>query len=154
VLYRRDHPVFHTGKKKKQAPVEFQLMTFLKYIGNEGSGASKANQGHTFGIGYGTATAYRERVTKAIHSLSKEYIQWPDQEERKLIAKEMLKSHGFPHCVSIADGTLFPLAFKPETEDAPDYSGRKYGYSIRKMSGMSFGEACFCCVGKENTIQG
>jgi DDE superfamily endonuclease len=28
------------------------------------------------------------------------------------------------------DGTLFPLAFEPETEDVPNYSGRKYGYSI------------------------
>jgi hypothetical protein len=44
----------------------------------------------------------------------------------------MLKQYGFPHCVMIADGTLTstPLAFEPETEDAPNYSGRKYGYSL------------------------
>jgi DDE superfamily endonuclease len=42
----------------------------------------------------------------------------------------MLKKYGFPHCVGIVDGTLFPLAFEPETEDAPDCSGRKYGYSL------------------------
>jgi DDE superfamily endonuclease len=130
----KDHQVFHTAKrKKKQAPPAFQLMTFLRYIGTEGSGASNANQRNTFGIGYGTATAYRERVTTVIRSLSKEYIRWPDPEERKKISMEMLKQYGFPHCVMIADGTPTPLAFEPETEDAPDYSGRKYGYSLTAM---------------------
>jgi hypothetical protein len=33
----------------------------------------------------------------------------------------------------IADGTLTPLAFEPETEDAPDYSGRKYYYSLSNL---------------------
>jgi DDE superfamily endonuclease len=126
----KDHPVFHTGKKKKQAPVAYQLMTWLRYVGTEGVGASNANQRNTFGVGYGTAAAYRDRVTKAIRALSKEYVYWPDEEEREAMAKEVLKKYGFPHCVSIVDGTLFPLAFEPETEDAPDYSGRKYGYSI------------------------
>jgi len=36
----------------------------------------------------------------------------------------------FPNCVGIADGTFLPLAFEPEASDAPDYSGRKYGFSI------------------------
>jgi len=39
----------------------------------------------------------------------------------------------FPNCVRIADETLFPLAFEPETADAPDHSGRKYGFSITTM---------------------
>jgi hypothetical protein len=79
----KDHPVFHTGKRKKQAPVAFQLMVWLKYVGTEGSGASNSNQRNTFGIGYGTAARYRERVTKAFCSLSQEYIYWPDPEERE-----------------------------------------------------------------------
>ena len=45
----------------------------------------------------------------------------------------MQSMYDFPHCVCIADGTLFPLAFEPQTEDAPDYSGRKYGYSLSTM---------------------
>jgi DDE superfamily endonuclease len=32
--------------------------------------------------------------------------------------------------LELLTGSLFPLAFKPQTEDAPDYSGRKFGYSI------------------------
>jgi hypothetical protein len=37
----KDHPVFHTAKVRKQAPVAFQLMTWLKYVGTEGNGGIK-----------------------------------------------------------------------------------------------------------------
>jgi DDE superfamily endonuclease len=47
--------------------------------------------------------------------------------------RKIQSKYDFPHCVGIADGTLFPLAFEPQTEDAPDYSGRKYGYSLSTM---------------------
>ena len=50
-----------------------------------------------------------------------------------MISREIFQHYDFPHCVSLADGTLFPLAFEPETEDAPDYSGRKFGYSLSAM---------------------
>ena len=72
-------------------------------------------------------------MTKAILALRPQYIQWPDAQERKLISREIHHLYGFPHCVAIADGTLFPLAFEPQTKDAPDYSGRKYGYSLSTM---------------------
>ena len=65
--------------------------------------------------------------------MSDEYIQWPDEEERSVIAREIQQKYNFPHCVAIADGTLFPLAFEPHTLDAPDYSGRKYGYSLSTL---------------------
>lgn len=130
----KDHEVFNSQvKRRKQKPPSYQLLVFLKYVGTEGSGASNANQRCTFGIGYGTAALYRDRVTKALRSLSQEYIQWPDEEERLIISKEMQKMYHFPHCVSIVDGTLFPLAFEPYTKDAPDYSGRKYGYSLSTL---------------------
>jgi len=130
----QDHPVFQKQSRgRRQKPVAYQLMVFLKFIGTEGSGASNSNQRNTFAIGYGTAAVYRDRVTKALRSLSAEYINWPDQEERRTIAREIQVLYDFPHCVAIADGTLFPLAFEPQTEDAPDYSGRKYGYSLSTM---------------------
>jgi hypothetical protein len=128
----RDHPVFYS-KRRKQSPVSHQLMTWLKFVGTEGSGASNSNQRNTFGIGYGTSSSFRRRVTTAIRSLKEQYYYWPGEEERKVIGKETFTKYDFPHCVSIADGTLFPLAFEPETEDAPDYSGRKYGYSLSTM---------------------
>jgi DDE superfamily endonuclease len=129
-----DHDVFATGKRgRNQAPVAHQLMVFLKFLGTEGAGGSNANMRHVFAIGYGTAALYRKRVTKAILSLRKKYYYWPDAEERQLIAREIHQLYDFPHCIGIADGTLTPLAFEPQTEDAPDYSGRKYGYSLSTM---------------------
>jgi hypothetical protein len=65
--------------------------------------------------------------------LSAEFIRWPDAEERLSISQQIRSKYDFPHCVGIADGTLFPLAFAPEGEDAPVYSGRKYGYSLTCM---------------------
>lgn len=129
----KDHPIFQS-RSKKQAPALHQLMVFLKYVGTEGNGASNSNQRQTFGISYGSAQKYRQRVTTAIRSYSEEYVYWPDEEERdKIIGREINRLFNFPHCVGIADGTLFPLAFEPETVDAPDYSGRKYGYSLSTM---------------------
>ena len=114
----KDHPVFNPPKAKRdQVPVAYQLMTFLKYVGTEGSGGSSADQRNTFRISIGVADLYRQRVTLAIWSLRKDYIYWPSKEERKVIAREIFQQYDFPHCVSLADGKLFPLAFEPETED-------------------------------------
>jgi hypothetical protein len=129
------HDVFKMNNKngRAQRPVAYQLMVFLFYIGTEGSGANNAGQRSTFAISYGVAQVYRERVTSAILALSDKYLHWPDAAERHKIAYEINVLYNFPHCVAIADGTLFPLAFEPETIDAPDYSGRKYGYSLSTL---------------------
>lgn len=125
-----DHSVFQNIKGRKQCPVEQQLMVFLKFIGTEGDGASNSGQRNTFCIGYGTATTYQSRVVEALLSLRDEFISWPDADERLGIAKAFHEMADFPRCVGIVDGTLFPLAFAPQTKDAPDYSGRKFQYSL------------------------
>ena len=130
----KDHAVFNNpNSKRKQVSVAYQLMTWLKFVGTEGAGGNNSNQRNTFKISRGSAEVYKTRVAIAIRTLSREYIYWPSKEERKVIAKEIFQQYHFPHCVSLADGTLFPLAFEPETEDAPDYSGRKFGYSLSAM---------------------
>jgi DDE superfamily endonuclease len=128
----KDHSIFES-KTKRMAPPQYQLMVFLKYVGTEGSGANNSNQRNTFGVGYGTSDVYRDRVTQALVELAPQYITWPNAEERKAISRSIQNKFDFPHCVGIADGTLFPLAFEPQTVDAPDYSGRKYGYSLSTM---------------------
>ena len=132
-----DNEEFTTvGNEKKgrpQAPVVHQLMVFLKYVGTEGAGSNSRNQRQMFGIGQGTADLFRDRVMRAILKLRPTYYNWPDKEERKKLAKKVLKKTGFPNVVGIADGTLFPLAFEPETEDAPDYKGRKHTYTLTVM---------------------
>jgi hypothetical protein len=36
------------------------------------------------------------------------------------IAARILKEHGYPNCVGMTDGNMFPLGFRPETDDAPN----------------------------------
>ena len=62
----RNHPVFHTGRKKKQAPPEWQLMVFLFYLGKPNNGASNPTICSMFGIDRGTAELYKKRSITAI----------------------------------------------------------------------------------------
>jgi hypothetical protein len=60
-------------------------------------------------------------------------ITWPDANERKEISKRFMAEYGWPNLVGVTDGSLLPLAFRPETDDAPDYKGRKHGYSLTSL---------------------
>ena len=60
-------------------------------------------------------------------------IKWPDNEERKKIAARIWAKYKWPNCIAIADGTLFPLTYAPQSVDAPDYNGRKHPYSLTCM---------------------
>jgi hypothetical protein len=130
----KDHVVFKRGSRgRPQAAPEYQLMVFLKYIGTEGGGSSNPDLRNTFRMGRGTVDLYKKRVVKAIRSLRDRYYKWPNSDERAQIAERIRKEYGFPNCCGMADGTLNPLAFEPQTIDAPDYSGRKYGYSLSTL---------------------
>ena len=59
-----------------------------------------------------------------------QYLKWPNEQERNIIKQQIQSISQLPNCVGLIDGTLFPLAFMPSTPDAPDYKGRKHGYSI------------------------
>ena len=52
-------------------------------------------------------------------------MRWKDEEEREQISQRIVSEFDFPNCVGSGEGTLFPLAAKPNSHDAPDYSGRK-----------------------------
>jgi hypothetical protein len=130
----QQHPVFHQQEGKcKQEPVCNQLLVFLYYLGTSGSGASNPRCRNIFGIGRGTAQLYRYRVTKAIRSLHDKAVYWPDEDERAHIVRRIGSRYEWYNCIAIADGTLFPLTYEPQSEDAPDYHGRKFAYSISTM---------------------
>ena len=133
----KDDPVLQTRRDfvngRDQADVAHQLMVLLKFLGTEGSGGSNANLRSVFGIGEGTVNLYRDRVVQAILRLKDSVVTWPDEDERNLIAGRFLKDFKWPNCVGVIDGTLFPLAFRPRSKDAPDYSGRKHVYSISSL---------------------
>jgi len=128
-----NHPAFQSKGKKPQAPVEHQLMVFLYYIGVSGSGASFPRCRQMFGVGRGTCNDYRKRVVAALRSLGDRVITWPDERERRKIARRFMTNYDFINCIAIADGTLFPLTYEPQTSDAPDYHGRKHQYSLTTM---------------------
>ena len=130
----KDNDIFkQKARGRKQVSIQYQLMVLLKYLGTEGSGASNPGLRNTFGIGRGTAEKYRQRVVHALLMLSDRVIIWPDANERRCIAARMQNEFKFPNCVGLMDGTLFPLRTRPEREDAPDYSGRKYQYSLSTL---------------------
>jgi hypothetical protein len=117
----------------KQEPVEYQVMVFLHYIGTSGSGASNPRLRNTFGIGRGTSELFKQRVVKAIRSLRDEVVFWPSDAECKAISNRIKAKFDWFNCIAVADGTLFPLTYEPQSEDAPDYHGRKFAYSISTM---------------------
>ena len=130
----RDHKIFTSPpNKRKQAPVEYQLMVLLHYLGTAGSGASNPRLRNQFGLGRGTTQLYRDQCVVAIRSLRDQVITWPDEEERERIAKRVQAQFDLPNCIAVADGTLIPLQFQPHCVDAPDYSGRKHQYSLSVM---------------------
>ena len=129
------HPIFRTKRKdgRKQTDVRIQLCIFLRYLGTEGSGGSNHGQRQTFGCSYGFAAHCRKRVAKAICSLKSKYLYWPDEAERCEISREFYGMSHLSNCVGVIDGTLFPLWSEPQCEDAPEYSGRKFQYSISAL---------------------
>jgi hypothetical protein len=129
----KDDPVFSArgGKTgRKQAHPAFQLAVLLKYLGTEGSGNSNPDLRNQFRIGRGTTKLWRDRARVAVRRLRNQALTWPDDSERAVISKRIFEQYDWPNCIGIMDGTLFPLAFEPQTEDAPDYHGRKFAYSI------------------------
>jgi len=127
----KDDPIFKNLRGPKQAPVEHQLMTLLNYMGHEGS--TNDSQRNTFRIGTGTCEDYRRRAKDAILSLKKNYVYWPDAEEREELGKRFGKKYHCPHAISVGDGTLTELAFAPQCHDAADYHGRKLQWSLTTL---------------------
>jgi hypothetical protein len=77
----KDHPVFQGGKRK-QVPVEHQLMMLLCFLGTEGNGMSNRRGRSVFRLGKGTITVYKDRAVKAIlECLYQDFMKWPDLEE-------------------------------------------------------------------------
>lgn len=128
----KDHPVFESTGKRKQAPPEYQLLVLLKYRGTNGNGANAISLANHFGIGVGTVRDYRKRASKALLALEEQVVVWPDEAERKEIAARIYANYGFPHCVGVIDGTLLPLAFEP-TEYHESYLSRKKMYAVNML---------------------
>ena len=107
-----------------QMPVKYQIMIWLHFFGH--GGMTVESQRETLHTCKGLLNLARDRVTNAFNSIHGNWIHWPDSVKRKAIARRIEQEFFLPNCVAIMDGTLFPLEFRPQTEDAADYHGRKF----------------------------
>jgi hypothetical protein len=108
--------------------VKHQLMTLLHFFGCEGE--SNSTQRNQFKVSSDRCQNHRDRCVVALNSLRSKYITWPDENERKTMAKMIEKKFFLPNVVSLMDGTLRPLGIAPSCGDAADYHGRKCAYSL------------------------
>ena len=127
----KDDPALRSGygNKPKMPPI-YHLLVFLRYLGCEGTGASSAEASVFFGVGKGTINNCINRMIRAILRLKQ--VSWPDAEERGEIAHTIKQVFGFPGCVGITDGTLLPLAFRPN-QNPEDYWTRKGYFAVNAM---------------------
>ena len=117
---------------RARAPVSLQLMTFLKYVGTEGTDGSYAKIGDLLGISPGSVNNYMKRTTKGLMEIRHDIIKWPDAEERCQISNRMVVKYGFKDCVGATDGTLFPLEYKP-SHNGEEYFTRKGSYAVHGL---------------------
>lgn len=124
----KDHLVFQNDSFHQQAPVSVQLAVALDRFGHEGNGACVARSLFFWGIGAGTMVNYTDRVVEALHDTFVDQVKWPNVQERVRIS-DVFAAKGFPGCVGLLDGTLFPLSQKPHLH-GETYYDRKSRYSI------------------------
>jgi DDE superfamily endonuclease len=131
----KDHPIFQQGKRGgTQCPIEQQLLTLLHYLSSRGSDGSGSRIRNHFHIAYGTKNLYINRCIIAIRScMRSKYYSWPDVNERKQLAVDFKRHFDLPNGFMVVDGTTFRLMIRPRREDAPDYSGRKEGYTLTNL---------------------
>ncbi len=90
--------------------MEMQLLIVLNRLGCDGNCASIDRSGLFFGRSVGTVEKFTDRVFEAIFSLEKDYVFWPDADERSDISDRMDIKHGLKHAVGIVD-RLIQLEF-------------------------------------------
>ena len=131
----KDHRVFRNDRTQgvKQTPIKHQLLVLLSFLRTEGNGKSNRRGRTTFDMGSGTQSLCWHRCVVAVCDTLGDQIDWPEEEERDAIAARIKRDHKLPNCVGVADGTILPLAFKPETEDAADYFCRKRCYALTML---------------------
>jgi hypothetical protein len=125
----KDAPSFTRGAHgPEQMPVKYQVMIWLHFFGHEGMTVDlQRTDLHTC---TGLCEQSRERVTAAFNHIHHDWIQWPDEEERKAIANRIEQEFFLSNAVGIMDDTLLKLGMEPCCSDKADYHGRKYAYSI------------------------
>jgi DDE superfamily endonuclease len=127
----------------------------LDRLGHNGNGVCLPRTLLVWGLSIGSTVNYSKRCVTAMEDALADQVQWPNQEERCIIAAEFAKK-GFPGCVGLIDGTTLPLAQRPANH-GECYFDRKSRYSVNaqvvcdhkcKILFFYAGEPifCFCSV--------
>jgi len=125
------NPIFMNNGHCPQRDVRFQLAVTLYRFGRHGNGVSLADITH-MGISEGSVELYTNRVIVALLSLEREWVRWPNEEEKKSIKRSIEEISGFPSCIGFVDGTHVGLFAEP-VKHGEDYFNRKNGYSINTL---------------------
>lgn len=128
-----DHPLFKTQKRGKGINSKYQLLVLLKFLGTEGDGMSKSKAIAIFLSSSGSIDDIKERVITAISGNLGYIYCWPKDDKRKVIANIFENKFFINDCAGVADGTLLPLAFRPQRNNPADFHGRKLAYTITML---------------------
>ncbi|KAE9305281.1 hypothetical protein PR003_g21538 [Phytophthora rubi] len=129
----RDDPVLASrGSCPFRGGAELHMMVLLKCLGSFGNDSTWSKQAQFLGLGKGTIGDYFRRASASVLALEGSTLVWPDQVERKQISRRIYRKYGFVNCIGMADGTLFPLEFKPETKGEAYYSRKGY-YAVNAL---------------------
>jgi len=102
------HEIFYNNSRCPQKPPKTQLQVALYHFG--GGGTSRIRTSIQFAIAEGTVYLYTHRVTVALLSLQKEYINWPapHSAEYKKLWNDIISCTAFP----IALDSLMELPYQ------------------------------------------
>ena len=125
----KDDEIFRPVLKKPKSPISLHLLILLKFLGSNGNEASTTKHAMFFRVSKGCFTRCLERMVEVMLKHKDEAVFWPGVDERREISKRIEERHGFPNCVGLIDGTLFPLEAKPPT-NGEEYFTRKCNYAV------------------------
>ena len=116
-----------------QAPVEWQLLVALSYLGLPGSSSSRHIVAQQFSVSEGKVERYTNRCTNAIiNQLEKDKVYWPSPEARADSTSKLQGTTVFDQCVGFVDGAIFPLASPPSVHQREFHTG-KMGYAFNSI---------------------
>lgn len=81
-----------------------------------------------FGISLSSAHRILSKVVDFLISIAKDYIKWPNEEEKKQISVEFKKKHGFDGVIGLIDGSHIKINKPKEHHEV--YINRKGYHSI------------------------
>ena len=97
-------------------------------LGCEGNGASIGRIARSAGISRGAVTLYTQRVVRAVLDLKREFLRWPDAQERARTTARFQREYHLPNAIGVIDGTHIHFSQKPAV-DGEVYWTRKSRYS-------------------------